>query len=98
MANLHNGMQQKFLSQKNLCNPRLAPIIRFAMLCKETYLKGNITPRLISDGELDVLPTSGGKDGQTFAFGLHWCGRFDLSKPIPNQFCSNPNQFTLFPS
>ena len=41
---------------KNLCNPSLAPMIRFAMLCKETYLKGNITPRLISDGELDVLP------------------------------------------
>ena len=42
--------------EENLCNPRLAPIIRFAMLCKETYLKGNIAPRLISDGELDALP------------------------------------------
>jgi hypothetical protein len=37
-------------------NPRFAPIIRFAMLCKETFLKGNVTPRPISDGELDVIP------------------------------------------
>lgn len=40
---------------ENMHNPRLAPIIIFAMLCKETYLKGNVTPRPISDGELNVL-------------------------------------------
>ena len=41
---------------ENLCNPRLAPIIRFTVLCKDTYLKGNVTPRPISDRELDVIP------------------------------------------
>ena len=41
-------------------NPRLAHIIRFAMLCKETYLQGNVMPRPISDGELDVIPRQGG--------------------------------------
>ena len=41
---------------ENLRNPHLLPIIRFALLCKETYLKGNLTPIPISDGELDVIP------------------------------------------
>ena len=40
----------------NMKNPRLAPMIRFAMLCKETYLTGNVMPKPISDGELDVIP------------------------------------------
>ena len=44
---------------ENMSNPRLAPIIRFAMLCKETYLQGNVMPRPISDGELDVIPRRG---------------------------------------
>ena len=41
---------------ENMKNPRLAPMIRFAMLCEETYLKGNVMPKPISDGELDVIP------------------------------------------
>ena len=45
---------------ENMNNPRLAHIIRFAMLCKETYLQGNVMPRPISDGELDVIPRQGG--------------------------------------
>jgi hypothetical protein len=41
--------------------PRLAPIIRFAMLCKKTYLKGNVTPRPLSDGEFDLIPRGDGR-------------------------------------
>ena len=67
--NQKNYLMQMFVNKErciwgpvideNMSNPRLAPIIRFAMLCKETYVQGNVMPRPISDGELDVIPRGG---------------------------------------
>ena len=50
---LHAGIFQDICIDDD---PRDAPMIEFAMLCKETYLKGNVMPKPISDGELDVFP------------------------------------------
>jgi len=50
---LHAGIFQDRLLDDD---PRYAPMIEFAMLCKETYLKGNVMPKPMSDGELDVIP------------------------------------------
>ena len=67
--NQKNYLMQMFVNKErciwgpvideNMSHPRLAPIIRFAMLCKETYVQGNVMPRPISDGELDVIPRGG---------------------------------------
>ena len=61
-----NYLMQLFVNHKymrdyieNLRSPHPSTIIRFAMLCKATYLHGNIMARPISDGELDVIPRKG---------------------------------------
>ena len=43
-------------TDENMHNPRLAPMIRFAMQCKKLYLDGNVMIRPISNGELEVIP------------------------------------------
>ena len=40
--------------------------------------------------------SSGGSDGQTFPFGLHWFGRFDFYEPTPNQNQKMQTKLSLF--
>jgi hypothetical protein len=43
-----------------------------------------------------LVSSSGGSDGQTFPFGLHWFGRFDFYEPTPNQNQKMQTKLSLF--